>query len=53
MKHPNPDVPDMAIAWQTRQLADELGLTGKHVFFNDGWVPTTTGRTTCSTPTSA
>jgi glycosyltransferase involved in cell wall biosynthesis len=38
MKHPNPDVPDMAVAWQTRQLADELGLTGKHVFFNDGWV---------------
>ena len=38
MKHPNPDVPDMAIAWQTRQLADDLGLTGKHVFFNDGWV---------------
>ena len=38
MKHPNPDVPDMAIAWQTRQLADDLGLTGTHVFFNDGWV---------------
>jgi glycosyltransferase involved in cell wall biosynthesis len=38
MKHPNPDVPDMAIAWQTRQLADELALTGKHVFFNEGWV---------------
>jgi glycosyltransferase involved in cell wall biosynthesis len=38
MKHPNPDVPDMAIAWQTRELADELGLTGTHVFFNDGWV---------------
>ncbi|MCU1656034.1 MAG: glycosyltransferase family 4 protein [Pseudonocardiales bacterium] len=38
MKHPNPDVPDMAVAWQTRQLAGELGLTGKHVFFNEGWV---------------
>jgi glycosyltransferase involved in cell wall biosynthesis len=38
MKHPNPDVPDMKVAWQTRQLADELGLTGTHVFFNDGWV---------------
>lgn len=38
MKHPNPDVPDMRIAWETRQLSDELGLTGKHVFFNDGWV---------------
>jgi glycosyltransferase involved in cell wall biosynthesis len=22
-----------------RQLSDELGLTGSHVFFNDGWVP--------------
>lgn len=38
MKHPNPEVPDMAVAWQTRQLADELGLTGRHVFFNNGWV---------------
>ena len=38
MKHPNPDVPQMAVAWETRQLAGELGLTGKHVFFNDGWV---------------
>jgi hypothetical protein len=38
-KHPNPGVPDMAIAWQTQQLAEELGLTGRHVFFNEGWVP--------------
>lgn len=38
-KHPNPGVPDMRIAWETRQLADRLGLTGRHVFFNDGWVP--------------
>lgn len=38
-KHPNPGVPDMRIAWETRQLADELGLTGRHAFFNDGWVP--------------
>lgn len=38
MKHPNPDVPEMQIAWKTRQLADELGLTGRHVFFNEGWV---------------
>ena len=38
MRHPNPDVPDMKVAWHTRQLSDELGLTGKHVFFNDGWV---------------
>jgi GT2 family glycosyltransferase/glycosyltransferase involved in cell wall biosynthesis len=39
MKHPNPGVPDMRIAWETKQLSDELGLTGRHVFFNSGWVP--------------
>jgi glycosyltransferase involved in cell wall biosynthesis len=38
MKHPNPDVPQMRVAWQARQLADELGLTGVVVFFNEGWV---------------
>ncbi len=41
MKHPNPGVPDMRMAWETRQLADELGLAGTHVFFNHGWVPYT------------
>ncbi|GAA3634107.1 glycosyltransferase [Lentzea roselyniae] len=39
MKHPNPEVPDMDIAGQTRGLSASLGLTGEHVFFNDGWVP--------------
>jgi GT2 family glycosyltransferase/glycosyltransferase involved in cell wall biosynthesis len=39
LKHPNPGVPDMRVAWELRQLSDELGLTGSHVFFNDGWVP--------------
>lgn len=39
LKHPNPGVPAMAMAWQTQELADELGLTGRHVFFNEGWVP--------------
>jgi glycosyltransferase involved in cell wall biosynthesis len=38
-RHPNPEVPEMRVAWATRQLADELGLTDRHVFFNDGWVP--------------
>ncbi|KQY47485.1 glycosyltransferase family 4 protein [Cellulomonas sp. Root137] len=38
MKHPNPDVPEMQVATQTRALADELGLTGTHVFFNETWV---------------
>jgi glycosyltransferase involved in cell wall biosynthesis len=39
MKHPNPDVPEMAMATRTRALSDELGLTGTHVFFNEDWVP--------------
>lgn len=39
MKHPNPDVPEMGMAEQTRRLADQLGLTGKQVFFNETWVP--------------
>ncbi|MCW2740960.1 MAG: glycosyltransferase [Blastococcus sp.] len=38
MKHPNPNVPEMRVAWETRQVADQLGLTGSHVFFNDAWV---------------
>jgi glycosyltransferase involved in cell wall biosynthesis len=39
MRHPNPDVPEMRMAVATRALSDELGLTGTHVFFNEGWVP--------------
>ncbi|MCK6211774.1 glycosyltransferase family 4 protein [Georgenia sp. EYE_87] len=39
MKHPNPDVPEMAMAVAARRRADELGLTGRHVFFNEEWVP--------------
>ena len=39
LKHPNPGVPDMKVAWETQELAKELGLTGRHVFFNEGWVP--------------
>ena len=38
MVHPNPDVPAMAVATRLRELSDELGLTGRSVFFNDGWV---------------
>ncbi|MCL2454419.1 MAG: glycosyltransferase [Micrococcales bacterium] len=38
-KHPNPGVPHMRIASEARGLADELGLTDRFVFFNDGWVP--------------
>ena len=38
LKHPNPHVPEMKMAVDARALADELGLTGTHVFFNEGWV---------------
>lgn len=39
LKHPNPGVPRMKVAWETQELARELGLTDRHVFFNEGWVP--------------
>ena len=39
MKHPNPEVPDMDIGARTRALSEQLGLTGRHVFFNETWVP--------------
>lgn len=39
MKHPNPDVPEMGMAGQTRALANRLGLTDKFAFFNETWVP--------------
>ena len=38
LKHPNPDVPQMRMAVAARALSDSLGLTDKHVFFNEGWV---------------
>ena len=38
LKHPNPDVPEMRMAVTARALSDALGLTDKHVFFNEGWV---------------
>jgi glycosyltransferase involved in cell wall biosynthesis len=39
MRHPNPEVFEMQAAVESRALADELGLTGKVVFFNEDWVP--------------
>lgn len=39
MKHPNPGVPKMRVAWDAQQLSASLGLTGRHVFFNRDWVP--------------
>ncbi|HUQ40260.1 MAG TPA: glycosyltransferase [Acidimicrobiales bacterium] len=38
LKHPNPNVPEMRMAVAARSLADELGVTGTHVFFNEDWV---------------
>lgn len=38
LKHPNPNVPAMRMAYETRKLAEELGLVDTHVFFNEGWV---------------
>jgi GT2 family glycosyltransferase/glycosyltransferase involved in cell wall biosynthesis len=38
VKHPNPHVPEMTVVAQSRELAAQLGLTGKHVFFNEQWV---------------
>lgn len=39
MQHPNRGVAAMTMPARCRRLADELGLTDKHVFFNDTWVP--------------
>jgi GT2 family glycosyltransferase/glycosyltransferase involved in cell wall biosynthesis len=39
VKHPNPAVPEMEAVRRTRALSDQLGLTGRHVFFNESWVP--------------
>lgn len=39
LAHPNPDVPQMRMATEARDLALELDLEGTHVFFNEGWVP--------------
>jgi glycosyltransferase involved in cell wall biosynthesis len=38
LRHPNPDIPEMEMAVATRRLAEELGLVGTHVFFNEDWV---------------
>ncbi|AWB88637.1 glycosyltransferase [Salinibacterium hongtaonis] len=38
-QHPNPNVPQMRMAFEARELAERLGLLGTVVFFNEGWVP--------------
>ncbi|SNR38759.1 Glycosyltransferase, GT2 family [Haloechinothrix alba] len=39
MRHPNPEVTDTDIGAEAMRLADSLGITDKHVFFNEHWVP--------------
>ena len=36
--HPHPGVPEMPIIRASRELAQELEVSGTHVFFNDSWV---------------
>lgn len=38
-RHPNPNVGEMDVAREARNLSDELGLTGDVVVFNERWVP--------------
>ncbi|MFC2037580.1 glycosyltransferase, partial [Chloroflexota bacterium] len=37
-RHPSPDVVEMPMRTRTLALSEELGLTGRHVFFGN-WVP--------------
>ncbi|MEO6941438.1 MAG: glycosyltransferase, partial [Terrimesophilobacter sp.] len=36
--HPHPDVPEMRIVEESRELARELGVLDSSVFFNNSWV---------------
>jgi len=38
VKHPNPDIPKMAMVEKALNLAKKLGLLNTRVFFNFGWV---------------
>ena len=38
MRHPKPDIVESGAATAARHLAETLGLTGTHVFFNEDWV---------------
>lgn len=39
MRNPNPEIPDGHMESRLRQLAEDLGLAGTNVFFNEGWIP--------------
>jgi glycosyltransferase involved in cell wall biosynthesis len=38
VRHPNPAIEESRTLVASRTLADDLGLTGSHVFFNEDWV---------------
>lgn len=38
LAHPSAGSAEMGMARAARALSDDLGLTGSHIFFNDGWV---------------
>ena len=38
VRHPNPAIEESRTLVAARALAEELGLTGSHVFFNEEWV---------------
>ena len=37
-KHPNPEVPEMEVVSRARASAEELGVAGTNVIFNESWV---------------
>jgi glycosyltransferase involved in cell wall biosynthesis len=38
VRHPNPAIEESRVLGAARALSEELGLTGRHVFFNEEWV---------------
>ena len=39
LRHPNPELPQMTMARRAVELAAQLGVLDRQVFFRDGWVP--------------
>jgi glycosyltransferase involved in cell wall biosynthesis len=39
VRHPDPAMPQMAMAAEAFRLAEQLGLRDRRVFFSDGWIP--------------
>jgi glycosyltransferase involved in cell wall biosynthesis len=39
VRHPNPAIEESRALTAARALASELGILGRHVLFNEGWVP--------------